>query len=383
MNQEPTQWLNDYISITMSNKFHALKVSAIKKETEDCVSVSFEIPVELKDEFKYQAGQYLTLKFLINGKEERRAYSMSSAPMESHLTVSVKRLKGGLISNHINDNVKVGDVIEVMTPEGRFVPNLNVDHFKTYYLVGAGSGITPLMSILKSILEEEPKSMVHLLYGNRSESSIIFKAELDNLKERYEGQLTITHILSQPLTTPASGLRKLFSKPTVAWPGLIGRIDLKVIKKWLDEKPKAGTSSLYLICGPGEMIQSSTNALSSLGVEEKSIMVEYFTSSSEEKKKDSPIIKGGASLKARVDGKIYEVNVPEGKTILDVLIEAKADPPYSCTSGSCSTCMAKKTSGSVSMEVCHALDEDEIEEGYILTCQAYPTSREVEVNFDV
>lgn len=371
----------------MSTQFHSLPVKQVKKETEDTVSVSFEVPEALNNTFQYKQGQYLTLRFDIDGKEVRRAYSMSSSPLEKEITVTVKRVPNGLVSNHIGDNITSGSKVEVMAPDGRFFTALNADQQKTYYLFGAGSGITPLMSILKTILEAEPKSTVNLLYGNRNSESIIFKADLDELERKYAGQLNVKHTLSQPIKKKAGGLGGFFKKAVTDWKGETGRIDAQKVNVFLSENPARTNQQECFICGPNSMIDVVEAALIGQGIEKNNIHTERFTSKTD--KVDAAISSVEANTGAEVpmvavlDGKRIEVTVAPGKTILDTLLDLGYEPPYSCTSGSCSTCMAKVKKGTARMEVCYALDDDEVEEGYILTCQAFPTSNEIEVDFDM
>ena len=366
----------------MDKSFHQLLVREKRQETADSVSLIFEVPAELKDTFNYTQGQYLTLKFNIRGQEARRAYSMCSSPVEEHLAVTVKRVKKGLVSNFIHDDVEVGQHIEVMPPDGRFFSKLDPDNKKTYYLFGAGSGITPLYSILKTILEKEPMSVVHLLYGNRNEDSIIFEQQLEELQQKYTGQITVKHILSQPKKQKAKGLSGFLGKGTINWKGAVGRINHKEVKTFLEANPIRNQEGIYFICGPGDMIDNVEAALTKLDIDKKAIYIEHFnTPNSDAGAKVAGT--DGAKMKVQLGGEIIELAVPAGKTILDVLIDAKYDPPYSCTSGACSTCMAKVTKGSVKMDACYALDDDEVAEGYILTCQAHPTSDEVELNYDV
>jgi ring-1,2-phenylacetyl-CoA epoxidase subunit PaaE len=365
----------------MDHSFYDLNVKAINAETEDAVTVVFEVPDHLSETFQYTQGQYLTLKFDFNGKEERRAYSMCSSPVDDDLAVTVKRLKGGVVSNYIHDKLKAGDKVAVMPPEGRFFTALKEEQKKDYYLFGAGSGITPLMSILKTILEKEPMSKVCLLYGNRNEDTIIFRESLDALEKRYRGQFVVEHILSQPKREKSGGMFGFLSKGTINWQGKVGRINSQFVKDFLAEHPARTGTAEYFICGPGSMITAVESALKDLKVDKRHIHTERFTTDVDEK--DRAKGKAGAKIVVHMNGSVIETEVPEGKTILDVLLDLKYDPPYSCHSGACSTCMAKIIRGSVKMDACYALDDDEIADGYILTCQSHPTSDEVELTYDI
>lgn len=365
----------------MDHNFYSLKVIDVKKETDQAVSLFFEVPETLSETFKYTQGQYLTLKFFINGNEERRAYSMCSSPLEPYLAVTVKKVPKGLVSNHIFNEVHTGQTIEVMPPQGRFFTTLDASQRKTYYLIAAGSGITPIFSILKTILEEEPQSSIHLLYGNRDEESIIFKEHLDHLQKKYEGQLFIEYILSKPKREKSKGLSGFFSKGKTAWEGKTGRINNLVIDKYLAENPPKYKEVEYFICGPGDMIDLVKISLLRRSIDEKHIHTERFVS-----KNDSVVTnKGveGAIAHVELDGQQIEVIVKESKSILSALLDAKYDPPYSCTSGACSTCMAKILEGKVKMDACYALDDEEIANGYVLTCQAHPTTEVVKLTFNV
>lgn len=361
-------------------QFYPLTVSNIKQETDDTVSIFFAVPSDLQDTFSYKQGQYLTLRFEINGQEERRAYSMSSSPLEPELAVSVKRVAGGKVSNHINDQVKAGDTIEVMPPQGRFYTELDPEQRKSYYLFGAGSGITPLMSILKTTLEQEPQSSVYLLYGSREDDQIIFYDELQALAKRYEGQFQVDFIVSQPRKEKGGW----FKKSTTNWTGRVGRINAVEMQRFLDECPLQGKSAEYFICGPGQMIDDVEAALKDQGIDTKKIHSERFVNAAEAAAAAESAAPGAAgTVKVQLRGEQVNIEVPAGKTILQALLDEKHDAPYSCMAGACSTCMAKVKQGSVKMDVCYALDDDEVADGYILACQSHPESGDVEISFDV
>ncbi len=364
--------------------FYKLRIKDIKKETDEAVTVAFDVPEELSETFRYTHGQYITLKVPINGTEERRAYSMCSSPSwKEPIQVTVKKVKKGKVSSYVNEKLEVGDEIEVMAPEGRFFTEVDAQHKKDYYLFAAGSGITPIMSILKTVIEEEPKSQVFLLYGNRNEDSIIFNDLLAELEQKYEGQLKVVHTLSQPKKERLGGLASFIKKPVISWSGNTGRIDKKMVKTFIEKNPGGSDEKEYFICGPGGMIQTVEKTLKDINVNPDNIHVEYFSSEDLPHEKVASGDVSASKVKVHLDGEAIEVEVPKGETILDVLIANKYDPPYSCTSGSCSTCMAKTISGKVRMEVCLALDDDEVEEGYILTCQSHPQTEEVEITYDV
>lgn len=366
----------------MSQDFQQLILHDLIQETKDSLSLVFEVPGELKDIFRYKAGQYLTLKFEIDGKEYRRPYSICTAPYENILAVNVKRIQNGRVSGYIHQNLSKGMRLFVHPPEGRFVLIPEGSKRRQHFFIAAGSGITPVISMIKDILENEAQSVCHLLYGNRSEDSIIFYGLLKDLENRYSGQFSVTHTLSKPEIISEGGLKGLFGKKKTNWPGWTGRISKEKIEKFI--KPdELGSNALFYICGPGEMIDEITSSLMSFGINESYIKTERFLAAKDPGQDDPEVSSDlGASVKVQLHGKELDILVAPGQTILDALIRQKYDPPYSCTSGACSTCVAKVLSGKVKMDVCYALDDNEVRAGYVLTCQAKVLTKTVELRYE-
>ncbi len=362
--------------------FYPLKIKEVSSDIADAIVLTFDVSAELKEKFQYEHGQYVTLKFKFKDKEERRAYSLCSSPsMDSHLKIAVKRVYKGLVSNHINDNIKAGDMVEVMPPQGHFSTPLESNQSKDYFLVAAGSGVTPMLSILKTVLEEEPKSNIYLLYGNRNEESIMFKAELDALEKRYVGQLKVIHTLSKPKERKEGGIFGLFAKKIIDWQGKKGRVNAALAKEVVKYR-KGNRGVECFLCGPVSMMTNVENALKESGIDEKNIHIEWFTPPVS---KDAATVGNGKGAKATVilNKKTIELTLLPNETILDGLLRIDEDPPYSCMSGACSTCVCKIQKGNVEMDRCLALSDEEVKNGSLLSCVAVPTTDEIEVNFDV
>ena len=361
------------------SKFHKLKVSEVKNEIADAVSVSFEVPQSLKENFNYLPGQYTTLKLNIEGENVNRSYSFCSSPFTNEpLTIAVKRVTGGKGSNFINDNFKPGVEIEVMEPMGNFHSIISETNEKHYLLFGGGSGITPVMAILKSVLAKEPKSKVTLFYGNRNEESIIFKDKLEVLAEQYANRLKVVHVLDSPLGT---------------WSSYLGPIAKEVALKLLRENTNLNFQHAeFFICGPTPMMKNVEEALSVLQIPKEKVHIEYFTAKADEDKKAADVgttvecavpFTGKTKVKIIYDGNEREFEVSEKETILEAALDAGYDPPYSCMVAACCTCRAKLLSGKVEMDDRESLTDAEISRGYVLTCQSHPKSHGIVLNYDM
>jgi len=351
---------------------YPLTIIDVQRNTADSSTIFFDVPVELQSTFDYEPGQYLTLELEIEGKKVRRSYSFCSSPVsDTNLAVTVKRIEGGLVSNYLNDNAASGQVIKVMPPMGAFVPEMNPDVATHYILFGAGSGITPLMSIIKSVLEVEPKSKVSLLYGNHNEDSIIFLNELSEVERQFEGRFRVRHTLSQASDN---------------WKGDRGRIDGGKVMHYLKDYKKNEERNRYFICGPTGMIQDVENNLLAAYVQQEEISREYFVVPEKETSKEVIAAAGNpdgsATVKVIYDQQEHDIKVTPNESILDAAIDADIDPPFACMAAACATCRAKVLQGSCSMDDREMLSDEEIEQGYILTCQAHPTSADVIISYD-
>jgi len=355
----------------MSSQFHKLKVLAIEHPIKEATTITFDVPSNLYESFNYYPGQHLIIKFIVNGEEARRSYSLNSCPFkEEALQVTVKRVKGGLVSNFVGDHLKVEDELEVMIPQGRFFADIKEDAYKTYFLFAAGSGITPIISILKSVLIASPNSAVNLFYGNANQSTIIFKNKLDELMKQYPERLQIVHTLSNP---------NVWST-WEQWKGRKGRIDAEAVEWFITNHPPIAQSTEYYICGPGAMNVGVRNTLISLGIPKELVHIEQFGGKVEELNTKIEVV-DNAQLSVTLNGQKHQLTIPKGKTILQVLKDADVNPPYSCESGVCATCVAKVTKGKAEMKACMALEDDEIAKGMVLTCQALPVTEEIEIEY--
>lgn len=348
-------------------KKHLLKIKSIVQETADCVSIGFDIPFHLSDDFDYDPGQYLTIELEVEGAQERRAYSLSSSNLvDDELRITVKHLEGGKVSPYLVRESKVGMSVAVFTPEGSFVPALDEKSEKHYLFVAAGSGITPIISIIKSVLSFETKSQVTLLYGNQNEKSIIFKEALDNLENSYSKRFEVLHTLSSALSE---------------WKGLKGRISKGLIEKTIDSKGLSNKDAHFYLCGPADLIAFSEQTILSRDFAKETIRKEHFFKEKVEEMTPTSEFKE-ASMKLVLDNEEHTILLDAETTILDAAIDAGLDAPYSCKIGACCTCRAKLLEGQVFMDDDDILTEEEIAEGFILTCQAKALTQKLIVSYD-
>jgi ring-1,2-phenylacetyl-CoA epoxidase subunit PaaE len=358
----------------MAVHFHKLTVREIKTETPDCVSIAFDVPENLQTEFLFEHGQNITIKKEIDGEEIRRSYSICSAPFENELRVAVKKVNGGKFSNYANSTLKEGDQLEILPPTGRFNTKLETQNSKQYLAFVAGSGITPVISIIKTTLQTEPASSFTLVFGNRGRHSIIFFEELEGLKNKYLNRFNFINILSREKTdAPINSGRIDFDK-------------LTELNKLVDYK----NTDEFFICGPEEMIFCVKEFLEAKGIEQKKIHFELFTTPGQKESsvvsRESAVKSNGATSKitVKLDGRSFDFDLGfNGENILDAALKQGADLPFACKGGVCCTCKAKLLEGEVEMDVNWGLEHEEVEQGFILTCQSHPTTEKVVVDFDI
>jgi ring-1,2-phenylacetyl-CoA epoxidase subunit PaaE len=343
----------------MSKYFH-LTIKEIIEETADTKTISFWQPIH--QALSYKAGQFITVILEINGKKERRSYSMSSSPREANLAITVKKVKNGLISNYLFETLKVGDSIEVMEPMGHFIAEPNAEKNRNIVLFGGGSGITPLMSIIKTILPVEQNSKIFLVYGSRSEEEIIFKNQLNALEQEYKGRFKVIHVLS---------------KPSYSWHGYKTRINQASAVIFL--KQDIGVSipdAEYYLCGPEGMMEQVTNALKLFNVPQENIHKEHFVETPHKpgivEKEDEDTSLKPQTVTIKYEGKDYAVLVKPSETILEAALNQDIDLPYSCQAGMCTACMGRCVQGKIQMDEEDGLTEKEINQGWVLTCVSHP-----------
>ena len=360
----------------MDTNIYTLEIKEKIQETKDTISLVFDITGK-EAIFQYEAGQYLTLIFQEGDKEYRRAYSMSAAPSENKLKITVKRVAKGLYSNYLADKVKVGDTLMVLAPMGRFVIN-DINGKEDYTLIGGGSGITPLIAIAKTVLVKNDTSKVSLYYGNQDEASIIFKKELDALQEKYPNRLSVMHIIENPVWIKKSGFGGLIGQKTTNWTGAIGLPSIPSLQKFWEGLPSPN-NSLFYICGPTPLMDLAENFLRSKSVDSNNVFLERFSSGTSS---STTVASTAGMVTITLKKETFELHIPEGKKILDAVLEYGKTPPFSCMTGACSSCMARLMAGEVAMDFSFGLSESDKEKGYILTCQAVPTSEGVVIDYD-
>lgn len=354
--------------------FHSLTIKEVRPETRDAISLAFDLPEALKDAYNFKQGQYLTLRTQINGEEVRRSYSICTGINDNDLRVAIKQVPGGLFSTYANERLKAGQAIDVMPPQGRFYTELDPEHEGHYLGVAAGSGITPILSIIKSTLETEPKSHFTLFYGNRATISTLFREQLSDLKNRYMNRLNLVFI---------------FSREQQEIDLYNGHINAEKCNELFAQWVKPANLSAAFICGPQIMTETVRDSLQQHGMNKDKIHFELFTPAGgtpvaredrAETKIDPEVV---SNITVIYDGRAlgFEL-VRNSKSILEAGNEIGADLPYSCKAGVCSTCRAKVVEGEVDMDVNYALEDYEIEAGYVLSCQCYPVSDKVVLDFD-
>lgn len=342
-------------------EFHALTVSDIKRETPNSVSISFDVPENLKSNFDFKAGQYITIKYFLDGKEVRRAYSISSSPQSGELRVGIKKVEFGIFSPFANEKLKVGDILEVMPPTGKFLLEPNLRHYAAF---AAGSGITPILSLAKSTLEELPQSTFLLIYGNKSMEETMFYDEIMALRKKYPERFSVEFVFSRKEHDNAR----------------FGRIDRSIVNYFIKNKYDDISHESFYLCGPEEMIDEVSATLKQHGINAKQIHHELFSTAEKGlllEKHD-----GNSKITIVLDDEEVDFEMPQTKSILEAALDEGLDAPYSCQGGICSTCIARIKEGKAEMRKNQILTDSEIADGLILTCQAHPTTPTIVVDYD-
>ena len=346
------------------SEFHPLRVVDVERLTPNSVAISFEIPEELKQTFAFKAGQYITIKHEAEGTEIRRAYSISSATTVDNITIGVKKVPDGLFSVFANTSINTGDILEIMPPEGRFVyfPNSTAQHIAAF---AAGSGITPIMSIIREVLSSNPNSTMVLVYGNQNKEETMFYDAIMKIREEFGDRFSVQLLYSRAREEDC----------------LFGRIEASTVNFITRNKFKDRDFNAYYICGPEPMIHTVSDTLKAKGVKEDQIYTELFSSpESEESVYESQ--DGMTEITVRLEDEDFTFSMEKDSLVLDAVLEEDIDAPYSCQGGVCSTCIARVTEGAAIMEQNQILTDSEIAEGLILTCQAHPTSAKLKIDYD-
>jgi ring-1,2-phenylacetyl-CoA epoxidase subunit PaaE len=344
--------------------FYKLSVKEIHKETENSVSIVFDIPDYLKNAFDFTPGQYINIKKELNGEELRRAYSICSSRKSGEIRIGIKAVEGGTFSVYATSQLKVGDVLEVSPPEGRFTLQIDPNNKQNYLAFAAGSGITPILSMIKSVLEEEVKSSFVLVYGNKKPSYTMFKKEIDELSAAFSNRFSVHYVYSQSNEENT----------------LFGRIDTSISNFIIKNKHKETSFDEVFLCGPELMIQQLKEQLITNGFTENNVHFELFTA--KEIPMTNECIEGTSTITILLDDEETTLSMPREKTILETALTNGLDAPFSCQGGICSSCLAKVTEGKAIMDKNTILTDKEVEEGLVLTCQAHPVTDTITIDYD-
>ena len=353
----------------MPLRFHSLRIAEVRRETPDAVSLRFDVPAELRDEYAFVQGQHLTLRTRLDGEELRRTYSICSGVDDGDLRIAIKQVPGGRFSTWANSQLRAGDRIDVLTPDGRFHTSLSASNARHYAAFAAGSGITPVLSLVRTTLAREPRSRFTLLYGNRRQSNVLFQEELEDIKDRHLARFTLFNLFSREQQEI-----ELFN----------GRLDGAKVKAFADTLLPADTIDEAFVCGPGAMLDDVAAALQALGVPPERVHVERFgvpgaVDTHHTEPDDAP----HALVTVIADGVRREVEFRQGDaSILDAALRNGLDLPYSCKGGMCCTCRGKLVEGKARMDRNYSLDPQDVQAGFILTCQAHPLTARVVVSYD-